>query len=345
MVLGWNIALVLLSFESDVKHWLKTESNIEWSGQGNLLELSSSSVQSSVTRQLCLKPTPSTLQEALLEDKQRHITYLHQDIWEQNPDIAKSRIRAQLGYFNRRVFARKTTAQRIGATVAVPFLQENHQWGATKSKYYYGLLDKSQSEEEAKQLVAVASFSSRRNVQRMGQTHRSHELIRFCTLQDTTIVGGLSKLVKKFVVEQTPDDIVTVLDGDWSTSAWQTLGFESVHTMPPMVMVVSPNEPGTRRHLVGAGLQQQGGSRLGLPKDILNELELIDTAQKALECLAGYDYFPVYDAGVDRLFRVIDTTHDATELWRHSIPTYATSYYSDNPGIAALLRYAETGVL
>jgi hypothetical protein len=298
------------------------------------------------------------------------IIHLHQDVWTQKKDIVKCRLLAQLGQ-SKRIFARKTVSRRINATYAMEFLDHHHLWGATRAKYYYGLFvvpkpnkkdsdkDTTAAADEEEELVAVATFSTRRKIVRDGVPHRSHELLRFCAKRDSNVVGGISKLIKIFVREVQPDDIVTVVDRDWGGgSGWHGIGFETVQVHAPMVMAVHPNEPGMRRHLIGAGIGSD--ARPGLPSLVQDELESIRDAQEALQCLERHGYFPVSDAGVERLLKLIvknSTTttttgreeekndHDPVSrtqhLWRHSQPKYAPSYYSPSSGISALLRYAE----
>ncbi len=77
---------------------------------------------------------------------------------------------------NGRIFARKTASRRIPKSEYLPFLEENHLWGATSAKYAYGLYlkkvnrqqdvdGKAQPSDESEELlVAVATFSSKRKV-------------------------------------------------------------------------------------------------------------------------------------------------------------------------------------
>jgi len=232
-------------------------------------------------------------------------------------------------------------------------------------------------QQKQEQLVAVASFSSRRKIVRRGQPHKSHELIRFCTQRQIMVVGGISKLLRAFVVDQQPDDIVTVVDRDWGPGdGWHGLGFETVHIMPPLVMVV--DSAGKRRHLVGAGIQTPPDSssadttdgsttndntlisseRFGLEQYVLDELKALSSPTEAMQCLDRHGYHPVYDVGVERLFMVVpkqqpkqkqkqhlnDSNSSAVtnrDLWEQSVPSYTASYYSNNSGIASLLSYSE----
>lgn len=189
-----------------------------------------------------------TCTREIMQQTTDSLIHLHQDVWKAQEPIVKSRLLMRLGRYQSRIYARQTKARRIPADLALPFLMEHHLWSAVKSKYYYGLYTKDET------LVAVASFGARRKVTRGGMTHRSHELIRFCTRRDGMVVGAISKLLKAFTRDQQPDDIVTVVDRDWGPgNGWHGLGFETVHVMPPLAMAVS-KEDGIRRHLVGAGI-------------------------------------------------------------------------------------------
>jgi hypothetical protein len=278
----------------------------------------------------------------------KKIIHLHEDMWIYKRDIVRCRLLTQIGIYNRRIYGRKLVSKRINATYALNFLDENHLWGATRAKYYYGLLSKDDEE-----LMAVATFSNRRKVTRKDRQHKSHELLRFCTKRDITVIGGITKLMKIFITEIQPDDIVTVIDRDFGDgSGWHSIGFYTVATMPPLPMTVNPDERGIRRHLVGAGIRCTNdndigdGGRLGLASNILEELDSVEDSEEATQVLASHSFFTVYDSGVERLIKFTDDSHiisakDAIEIWENSKPTYTPAYYSPNTGISALLRNAE----
>mmetsp|Transcript_20986 Transcript_20986/g.45765 ORF Transcript_20986/g.45765 Transcript_20986/m.45765 type:complete len:486 (-) Transcript_20986:612-2069(-) len=307
----------------------------------------------------------------------QQIIHLHEDVWRAKNTIVKARILARVGQINSRIYARKTKCRRIDKPTAYEFLQKNHLWGAVRAKFNYGLFAKEQQHEDGNVsgsggtprdvLVAVAVFGPRRRVKRGGspKLQSSHELIRFCTRVDGQVVGGLTKLLKSFVRDIQPDDIVTVVDRDWGTaSGWYQLGFDSVHVMPSLVMAVGRD--GVRRHLVGAGIQPTDdhllvrvgqafdgkGIRPGLPSTLLDELASVSAEdwQGSLECMSNHGFYPVYDVGVERL--VLFTSSDACESgvdvstrWEESEPKYAGTYYCNIRGIQALLNHAETSCL
>lgn len=328
-----------------------------------------------VTRQMTRMCTssPSSVSSSHFPLPQQ-IIHLHEDVWRAKNTIVKARILARVGQIDSRMYARNTKCRRIDKPAAYEFLQKNHLWGAVRAKFNYGLFAEEQhgggnvsgsGGTPRDVLVAVAVFGPRRRVQRGGSSklQSSHELIRFCTRVDGQVVGGLTKLLKSFVRDIQPDDIVTVVDRDWGTaSGWHQLGFDSVHVMPSLVMAVGRD--GVRRHLVGAGIQPTDdhlrigqafdgkGIRPGLPFTLLDELAVVseDNWQGALECMSNHGFYPVYDVGVERL--VLFTSSDACESevdastrWEESEPKYAGTYYCNVRGIQALLNHAETSCL
>jgi hypothetical protein len=301
--------------------------------------------------------------------------HLHEDVWThpRTHPIVQARLLCRLGIVSSRIYGRQTTAQRIDSLTAQTFLSQHHLWGSTgKTKHSYGLFIKSKTTKHSiENLVAVATFSSRRNVVRgreKPRTFRSHELIRFCSRRDGTVVGGITKLLAAFIKDTCPDDIVTVIDRDWGigSTSWHGLGFETVVTMPPIPMVVHWIS-GARRHLVGAGIKMdhaldttvpdnQHNIRLGLPPSVVFELASITNYKDAVQCLHRHGYHLVYDAGVERLVLLLtkrrptsnQTADDVspqsestTDIWESSNPQYAQRYYSPNSGINALIRQAE----
>jgi len=232
----------------------------------------------------------------------------------------------------------KTNVKRIDSGTAIPFLQTNHMWSATKARYYYGLYDLDDI------LVAVATFSNKRKIQVGSVKSRSVELLRFCTRANDTVVGGISKLTKSFINDHNQPDIpidylITVVDRDWGPGdGWHSIGFSTLHVMSPLLMLV---KDGIRHHLVGAGVSDKKDTktqlgRLGVEKYVLKELESITNHDEALKCLEDNMYYPVYDAGVERLIMAVPKSK-TFETRSSIIPSYGASYSSNNTGISSLL--------
>ncbi len=115
-----------------------------------------------------------------------------------------STIQSKLHY-TRKIYARQCIARRIESIVAEKFLNDHHLMSYTKSAFHYGLFDSAE-------LVAVASFSKGRRMNRLEEHQRSFELVRFCCKEGITVTGGLTKLLKCFANEKTPGDIMTYVD-------------------------------------------------------------------------------------------------------------------------------------
>ena len=126
-----------------------------------------------------------------------------------------------------RVYARKTVVARIDKRVASAFLDEYHLQGAMPGKYRYGLFYEGE-------LISVAVFSGGRIMRDISSEYRSFELIRFCHKADTLVIGGISKLIKAFVADFNPQDIMTYADRDWcSDSSLERIGFQVVGSLDP----------------------------------------------------------------------------------------------------------------
>ncbi|MBQ9400565.1 MAG: hypothetical protein IJU27_08000 [Bacteroidales bacterium] len=127
------------------------------------------------------------------------------------------------------VFARNCTVRRIPSDVAAAFLERCHRLGTASCRYRYGLfVNRSTGGRESAlpegTLVAVATFSSPRT---MKDGSRSYEWVRYASLPDVRVVGGMGKLMEGFVSEVHPDDIMSYADASVSDGGvYRELGFE-----------------------------------------------------------------------------------------------------------------------
>ncbi len=200
------------------------------------------------------------------------LIHLWEDVWYTQQVIVQSRLLSFFGQ-SATIPARLTQSRRIDKPTLDTFLLENHLQIPAGAKFKYGLYlpkryfrviesDKNIFTQKTSELLAdndemlmaVASFSTARKFVREGITYRSFELIRFANLKGFTVVGGFDKLLKTFIREQNPDDIMTYADADWSDGAsYEKLGFERMELTPPqsfgldenLQRVWSRNEPET----------------------------------------------------------------------------------------------------
>lgn len=159
--------------------------------------------------------------------------YLYEDTWRRNQNLISQRLLAHLGQF-KSIFARNCTVARIDTPEAAEFLDKYHSYGSCRSKYRYGLFHKGI-------LVAVASFSAGRPMERPFGTVESFEWLRYASLPDLRIPGGMGKLLQAFADEIGPDEVMSYADLEWSDGGvYRTLGFKEAGFRKPVDFYVNP---------------------------------------------------------------------------------------------------------
>ena len=162
-----------------------------------------------------------------------HLIHVWEDQWINKKEIVKSRITSFFGK-SRRVFARNTSVVKLNKVELFEFLNQNHLNEPANAKHKYGLVAGSE-------LVAVAAFSASCPFHRNGIVYKSHQLIRFCNKNGTTVVGGLSKLIAHFKKHHNPEDIMSYADLDWSNGkSYTRLGFDKIGVLEPQTFYTNP---------------------------------------------------------------------------------------------------------
>lgn len=165
------------------------------------------------------------------------------DQWQNYPEIVMSRLASALG-LNAKLPARVCKVRRVDQTLAIDFLNKNHlqqssgakiKLGLFLPKAYFRLLENVPNLSDIELLVAVMTFSGSRKYYFEDKIVQSYELIRFSNLVGLNVVGGFSKMLKYFINEKKPGNIMTYVDADWSDgSNFVKLGFELKEKMPPI---------------------------------------------------------------------------------------------------------------
>lgn len=157
---------------------------------------------------------------------------IHEDLFHTRKNQLFMRLKSQLGLNENRIHGRSTRVVEITRKQAEKFVEENHLLGYNSGKLFLGLMHK-------EELVAVAIFSRMRFMKYEDPTYNSTELERFCSLANTTVVGGLDKLIHHFSKNYKSDDLVTMIDLEWSEGkSYLNLGFEEVMRTPPILFAV-----------------------------------------------------------------------------------------------------------
>ncbi|MBS1650867.1 MAG: hypothetical protein JSU07_02540 [Bacteroidetes bacterium] len=106
---------------------------------------------------------------------------------------------------NKKIYARNCVLKKISKNEANTFYNKFHLLNSANSPINYGLI-------YDRELVAACSFSKGRKMNRLKDNERSFELTRFCSKGNTTVVGGLSKLISLCIHEKKPKEIMTYVE-------------------------------------------------------------------------------------------------------------------------------------
>jgi hypothetical protein len=136
---------------------------------------------------------------------------------------------------NKTIFARNCVVKKADKKTAVQFLNVYHLLNATQSAFNLGLFYKDE-------LVALASFSKGRKMNRLKEDQRSFELIRFCCKSGITVTGGLTRLLKNFCEKKKAGDIMTYVDKQFSDGrSFINAGFKKHGETDPNYFLIDKN--------------------------------------------------------------------------------------------------------
>lgn len=188
--------------------------------------------------------------------KENGVTLYHifEDEWLYKEDIVKSRIKSILGKNENKIMARKCDCRKIERKQTNEFLNTYHIQGECISKFNYGLFFKDE-------LVAVMTFGLPRKNLGYDITEGHYELLRYCSKDNTTVVGGASKLLSTFIAEnkESVKKITTFADKRWSNGElYYSLGFKHTHDSKPNYYYIVNNRRENRFKYRKSELVKQG---------------------------------------------------------------------------------------
>lgn len=137
------------------------------------------------------------------EENNIRLFHVFEDDWLYRKDIVKSMIKNLLGKTAKKIYARKCEVKSVNFNDSKKFLSENHVQGYCPSKIRYGLYYNNE-------LISLMTFGVSRHF--IGNGKHQWELLRFCNKTNTSVVGGASKLLKYFIQENNPNEIVSYAD-------------------------------------------------------------------------------------------------------------------------------------
>ena len=225
---------------------------------------------------LPLEISAGTLEEAVKESQMayeavRSIRALEgypiiipEDRWKRQRPMMEARLLAHMEVFSQ-AYARNCEVRRIDKEAAQRFLNDNHSYGYAACKYRYGLFLKRHTGHIAREieeerflgcarndngsdrgdivgtLIAVATFSNARRWIKDGKEIRSYEWTRYASVPELRVSGGMGKLLKAFIKEVQPDDIMSYADLEWSEGkVYEALGFSEEQPKDPVSFEIDP---------------------------------------------------------------------------------------------------------
>lgn len=203
------------------------------------------------------------------ENKNITLLQFFEDEWVNKKDICKSIL---LSHLNRctKLHARKCVIVAPTTSVCRKFFDDNHLQGFTNSSKCYAL-------EYNNEIVCMMSFGKNR----FGD---GWELIRFCNKLNHSVVGGASKLLKKFISETRPQKLISYADRRISSGRlYKNLNFSFVK-----------NTDVGYSYIVG----KTRSNRMNWQKHKLEKkLPVFDPNKTEIENMIENKMFPIYDAG------------------------------------------------
>lgn len=184
------------------------------------------------------------------------------------------RIAAIVNLNKRRYYARKLEIREVSKQTANAFLTLNHLQGKCNgNKVNLGLYS-------GNDLIQVMTFGKPRY-----NKNYEWELLRLCSREDSLVVGGAERLFKHFVVNYSPQSIISYCDrAKFSGEVYRRLGMSLKSTTQPGKVWSRGNEKVTDNLLRQRGYDQLFNANYG--KGTSNDQLMLE-----------HGWLPVYDCG------------------------------------------------
>jgi hypothetical protein len=186
----------------------------------------------------------------LCEKKDIQLIHIFEDEWLFKQEIVKSRLKNILGLTENKIYARKCIIKEISSKESKEFLNNNHIQGNVNSKINIGLFYNNE-------LVSLMCFNKPRLG--IGVKYNGYELSRFCNKLDHIIIGGADKLLKYFIKNYQPKQIISYADRRWSQGKlYEKLCFDKIKVNKPNYSYIFNKERKHRFNFRKEVLKKQG---------------------------------------------------------------------------------------
>ena len=202
------------------------------------------------------------------------LLHIFEDEWVYTPNIVKSILKNKLNLTNKKIYARNCVLKLVKDSESKKFLESNHiQGGQCKNSVRLGLYHNDV-------LVSLMTFSKGRIA--LGGKSNEWELVRFCNILNTNVIGSASKLFKHFVKNYNPNKIISYSDIRlFNGGLYKTLGFTNISKSKPNYWYVMENK---RYH------------RFAHRKNVLVS-KGYDKTKSESQIMSERGYYRIYDCG------------------------------------------------
>ena len=144
-----------------------------------------------------------------------HLVHIWEDDWKNRKEVIKSIILNKINKIEKRIYARACEIRTVNNEECSKFLNANHIQGYAKFSETYGLYKDGV-------LISLMSFGWRAT-----NGSREYELIRFCNIINTNVIGAASRLFKHFLSKTGIDRVTSYADiSIFDGGLYRTLGFQ-----------------------------------------------------------------------------------------------------------------------
>ncbi len=212
----------------------------------------------------------------LFKNNNIQIIQIFENEWKSKQEIVKSIILSKLNINQTKIYARKTTIKEIDNKLYKEFLEQNHIQGYTNSKLKLGMFldDK---------LISVLGLGKNRFNQ------IENEIIRYCSLLNHQVIGGLSKFLAYIKNNYNFDNIISYIDLRYfDGSSYLNNGFK-------LESITKPNyyyfkKSGNERYILYNRIQFQ-------KHKLKNKLDKFYPNLTEYENMLNNGYLRIFDAG------------------------------------------------
>jgi len=149
------------------------------------------------------------------------LLHIFENEWINKRPIWQSIIKNKIGKNSSRIYGRQCEVKVSDREMAKQFLEENHLQGKINASVHLGLYHQGV-------LVSLLSLGKSRY-----NKSYEYEILRFCNLLGTSVVGGFGKLYAHFLNRFNPKSIITYADKRYSDGKLYSKFFTLSHTSPP----------------------------------------------------------------------------------------------------------------